>query len=185
MLKVYITQDNGENSPRKGRHYAYADNNSPIDIDGLAEHMAEHNSGFSRGMLKGILTEAVACIRHLALSGQPVKLDNLAIFYCHIENKGGWKDLKDVNLSIGGENDNIQSIRLCARATGDFTKSELTKDGTIELNRESRRLVQAARRAAGMPVDDDSVDPAAGGTNDSGTSESTGDDNNDDDNVIS
>lgn len=116
----------------------------PIGITELARLIKEHNIGFSEGSIVGILTDMVNIIRSQLLMGQPVKLDNLAIFKASVENKGGWADLKDVSLRMGGEKDNIQAIRLLAQATGDFTKSELSKDGRLVLDRESQRLVQAA-----------------------------------------
>lgn len=152
-VKIYISKNNNQYSPCYGKYYAYADNEKPIDLEGLAEHMSEHNTPFSKGTITGILKDMVSCIRELNLNGQPVKIDNLAIFSAHIENKRGWESLKDVDLSIPGIDATghargIQSIRLCAQATGDFTKAELTKYGSVILNREWRQKVQEAKQAA-------------------------------------
>lgn len=163
-VKIYLSQNNNSFSPAFRKYYAYADNEAPISIEGLADHMSHHNTPFSKGTITGILKDMVACIRELNLNGQPVKIDGLAIFSTHIENKGGWASLADVNLSMGGEADNIQALRLCAQATGDFTKAELTKYGTVALNREWRQKVQDAKRAAGQPDDT----PSGGGPSSSG-----------------
>lgn len=143
-LKVYITQNENEKVGTNGNWYARVDNMPPIGINELADLVKAHNIGFSKGSIKGILEDAVAIIRGQVLMGQPVKLDNLAIFKASVENKGGWPTLADVNLHIGGEKDNIQAIRLLAQATGDFTRAELSKDGKLVLDRESQRLVSAA-----------------------------------------
>lgn len=164
-VKVYLSKNNITGSKGYGKFYAYADNETPIDLVGLANHMANHNTPFSEGTIIGILRDMVKCIRELNLGGQPVKIDGLAIFSTHIENKGGWPTLADVSLSMGGENDNIRALRLCAQATGEFTKAELTKYGTVLLNREWRERVQAAKRAAGQP---DSPDPTGGSSGGSG-----------------
>ena len=169
-VKVYLSKNNIEGSKGFGRLYAYADNDSPITLEGLADHMAHHNTPFSKGTIIGILKDMVACIRELNLSGQPVKIDGLAIFSTHIENRGGWAELKDVNLSMGGETDNIQALRLCAQASGDFTKQELTKYGTVQLNREWRRKVQEAKKAAGVTVDEGSDGSASDNTQGGNTS---------------
>lgn len=164
-VKVYLHKNQIEGSKGYGKLYAYADNESPLTLEGLADHMSHHNTPFSKGTIIGILKDMVNCIRELNLSGQPVKIDGLAIFSTHIENKGGWPTLADVNLSMGGENDNIQALRLCAQATGEFTKAELTKYGTVALNRYWREQVQEAKKAAGVadntgvaPVNDDAGD---------------------------
>lgn len=158
-VKVYLSKNNITGSKGYGKFYAYADNETPIDLVGLANHMAHHNTPFSEGTIIGILRDMVKCIRELNLGGQPVKIDGLAIFSTHIENKGGWPTLADVSLSMGGESDNIRALRLCAQATGEFTKAELTKYGTVLLNREWRERVQAAKHAAGQS---DSPGPTGG-----------------------
>lgn len=160
MLKVYLRKNTNKDAKGFGKYYAFADNETPITLDGLADHMANHQTPFSKGTIVGILKDMVSCIRELNLNGQPVKIDGLAIFSTHIENRGGWPALKDVQLNVGGENDNIQALRLCAQATGDFTKAELTKYGSVLLNREWRQKVQEAKKDAGesTPL------PSAGGS---------------------
>ena len=166
MLKVYLRKNQIKDSKGFGKYYAFADNETPITLEGLAEHMSHHNTPFTRGTIVGILKDMVACIRELNLNGQPVKIDGLAIFSTHIENCGGWESLKDVSLSVGGTNDNIKALRLCAQATGDFTKAELTKFGSVLLNREWRQRVQDAKKDAG--VDDPDPQPSNDGGNTGG-----------------
>ena len=144
-LRIYISQnENNDKVGTVGNYYARVDNLSPIGITELARLIKEHNIGVSEGTIVGILTDMVNIIRGQLLMGQPVKLENLAIFKASVENKGGWTDLKDVSLRIGGDNDNIRAIRLVAQATGDFTKAELSKDGKLVLDRQSAALVRAA-----------------------------------------
>ena len=152
-VKIYLSQNNNTYSSAYGKYYAYADNETPITLEGLADHMAHHNTPFSKGTIVGILKDMVSCIRELNLNGQPVKIDGLAIFSTHVENHNGWKKLEDVNLTIGSTDEQgkpvgIQALRLCAQATGEFTKAELTKYGTVLLNREWRKKVQEAKKAA-------------------------------------
>ena len=172
-LRIYLSQNENEKVGVVGNYYARVDNMPPIGIDELAELIKEHNVGFSKGSIVGILKDMVSIIRHEVLSGQPVKIDDLAIIKASVENRGGWADLKDVSLRIGGEKDNIQAIRLVAQATGDFTKAELSKDGRLVLDRESQRMVQAA---GGNP--DASSGAGEGGgsgtVTDTGTGDNTG-----------
>lgn len=144
-LRTYLSRnENNDKVGTLGNWYLRVDNLPPIGITELAHLIKEHNIGFSEGSIVGILTDMVNIIRGQLLMGQPVKLDNLAIFKASVENKGGWADLKDVSLRIGGDKDNIQAIRLLAQATGDFTKAELSKDGKLILDRQSAALVAAA-----------------------------------------
>lgn len=176
-VKAYLQQDKRNGSATYGRYYAYADNERPISIDELARHMSEHNTPYSKGVIKGVLTDMVSCIRELNLNGVPVKLDNLAIFSAHIENKGGFRALADVSMAMGqtdeqGKPVGISSLRLCAQATGDFTKAELSKYGTIILNREWRQRVQDAKAGTVTTGGDEpggdapgTVTPGTGGDN--------------------
>jgi hypothetical protein len=81
-----------------------------------------------------------------------VKIDNLAIFSAHVKHKGGWNDITQVDLSIGEKTSKIYGIKMCAQATGDFTRAELSKYGTLELNREWRKKVQEAKEEAAQPI---------------------------------
>lgn len=169
MLRIYLSQnETNEHVGTVGNYYARVDNNPPIDIDELAELIKEHNIGFSKGSIVGILKDMVTIVRRQVLNGQPVKIDNLAIFKASIENKGGWPTLKDVNLHVGGENDNIRDIHLLAQATGDFTRSELSKEVKLVLDRQSQQMVaNAGGNPDGSGTTTDTGDddqPSGGGT---------------------
>lgn len=163
MLKIYLRKNTNREAKGYGRYYAFADNETPVTLEGLADYMANHRTPFSKGTIVGILKDMVDCIREMNLNGQPVKIDGLAIFSTHIENRGGWAALKDVSLTVGGDADNIQALRLCAQATGDFSKAELTKYGSVLLNREWRQKVQDAKKESGIIEPDPNPSPATGG----------------------
>ena len=59
-----------------------------MDLDGLAQHMSDHNSPFSKGVIKGILTDAVSCNRHLLLEGKKVGLGDMGEFHTEIACEG-------------------------------------------------------------------------------------------------
>ncbi len=125
MLKYKLYQDNRSNSQFKGSWYARVNVNETKDIDGLAAHMAAHNTPFSQGTIKGILTDMVACIHELTLNGVAVKLENLAIFSLGIVSKPA------SSPSDFSANSNIEAYKLRARATGQFTKAQLKQVANI------------------------------------------------------
>ena len=43
-----------------------------LDLDAFCKHIADHNSPFSKGTVKGILTDAVSCLREQLLAGNKV-----------------------------------------------------------------------------------------------------------------
>ena len=96
-----------------------------IELDDLAKHMAEHNTPYSAGAIKGVLTDMVACIRELVLEGRSVKLPNLAIF------SAGLQSTAAQTSEAFSVQKNIKSVYMRARATGGFTRDELTKAGNV------------------------------------------------------
>lgn len=150
-----------------------------IGMDGLSEHMASHNTPFSAGAIKGMLTDLVSCIRELTLQGIAVKIDNLAIFSIGIKNKCGASSEKDFSVAK-----NIESVKLRARATGVLMSDRLKLDATIK--RASAILGDDSsngENAGGGSVNGDAGGsgvnkPSGGNTQESGgTSQGTGSEN--------
>ena len=82
-----------------------------IDLEQLAEHMANHNTPYSKGAILGVLTDMVNCIRELVLDGNAVKIPNLAIFSAGLTTK---------------------AVHLRARSTGVLTRAELTTAARVQ-----------------------------------------------------
>jgi len=80
LLYVLKLNQNAKMPEAYGKYYAYPVITQTVDIDGLAEHMASHNTPFSKGAIKGMITDMVSCIKELTLQGFAVKIDDLAIF---------------------------------------------------------------------------------------------------------
>ena len=78
MIRYKKYQVTGENSPLKGLWYARPVIEETFDIEKLAKHMANHNTPYSAGVIKGVLADMVACTKELILDGKNVKLDDLA-----------------------------------------------------------------------------------------------------------
>ena len=96
-------------------------------VEDLAKHMSEHNTPYSKGAIKGVLTDMIGCIRELMLEGKAVKLDGLAIFSAGIKTKKkGAPTSEDFSTTK-----HIDSVYMRARATGEFTRAELTKAGNV------------------------------------------------------
>jgi predicted histone-like DNA-binding protein len=107
--------------------YARAVPQESVDIDSLAEHMHSHNTPYSTGCIKGILTDMVTCIKELLLAGNTVRIDNLAIFSVGIVNKKGCEDKSDYKVT-----EYVDGVKLCARAIGELSSSQLNLDSTLK-----------------------------------------------------
>ena len=96
-----------------------------IGLEELADHMASHNTPFSKGAILGMLTDAASCTKELLLLGKNVKFADLAIFSLGLVVKGGADTKEDFSVSK-----NIAGLRLRARATGELKTKNL--DTTIK-----------------------------------------------------
>ena len=70
-LKKYV---NEKLSAAYGKFFAYPVVTQTYGLDELAEHMSSHNTPFSKGAIKGMLTDMVSCVRELVLQGIAVKI---------------------------------------------------------------------------------------------------------------
>jgi len=96
-----------------------------VSLEDLAEHMSQHNTPYSEGVIKGVLSDMVNCIRELVLEGKSVKIPNLCIFSLGIKTKGAAKADEFTAAA------NVESAYLKARSTGRFTRDEVTKKANI------------------------------------------------------
>jgi predicted histone-like DNA-binding protein len=98
-----------------------------INLDALAEHMSNHNSPYSKGVIKGLLTDMISCIKELLLEGKNVKIDDLAIFSLGIKNKLMANTEEEFTVSK-----NIEGVKLKARATGELMSKTLNLEATLK-----------------------------------------------------
>ena len=127
LLYVLKLNQNAKMPEAYGKYYAYPVITQTVDIDGLAGHMASHNTPFSKGAIKGMITDMVSCIKELTLQGIAVKIDDLAIFSIGIRNKEGAASEKEFTIAK-----NIDGFRLRARGTGEFSAKTINLDATLK-----------------------------------------------------
>lgn len=153
MLRISLYQNNNEKSKAYQKWYPRVVAEETIGLDELAEHMASHNTPFSKGAIKGILTDAVVCTKELLLLGKNVKFPDLAIFSIGLKVKGG-ADTKE-NYSVAKF---IIGLKLRARATGELSSANL--DTTI-------KRVDAVKSSSSKNPSDDGTpgDTTPGGGN--------------------
>ena len=159
MIELYISQNKNTQSEAYGKYYPRVSYKQTMNIHDMAVHMAEHNTPFSEGTIEGILRDFVKCVREQTLNGNTVKVDNLAIFKVSVIGNG-CKELYDADLdktitaSIGtiGRNDKtgpaVNSLKLLAQATGEYTREELNKDGKLGWTDKAAAEILAANNAA-------------------------------------
>ena len=68
--------------------YGTAQMSDAMDLDEFAKHVKNHGSVYSRGNIRGVICDAVDCLRHLLLDGKRVKFGELGTFHVELKTKG-------------------------------------------------------------------------------------------------
>ena len=137
------------------KFYARAYHDETIDIEGLAEHISNHNTVYSKGTIHGVLMDMVGCIRELLLDSKKVKLDNLAIFSLGLSSRPA-DSPSDFSAST-----NIVKAYINALGTGEISKKQL------DINARFKEVAEYSRGEASNT--DTPSDPSGnpdGGTDD-------------------
>ena len=157
MIELYLSKVNeSSETEQAGKLYARVNYKETLDISDMAQHMAEHNTAFSEGLIVGVLTDFVKCVREQVLNGNTVKIKNLAIFKTTVE-ANALDTLYDAQAdklaqaTIGElkEGDKtgpaVKTIKLLAQSTGDFTREELKKDVKLSWTDRAKAEIAAAK----------------------------------------
>lgn len=175
MVRYILQQIKITSSKAYGKWYAKNVVEETIDLDGLSEHMSHHNSPYSKGVIKGLLTDMIQCIKELLLQGKNVKIDDLAIFSLGIKNKLAAATEEDFTVSK-----NIEGVKLKARATGELMSKSLNLDATLKkatfINGKITPATNSGESESADPSasNSPSTGPSAGSGTDSGTSSGSG-----------
>jgi hypothetical protein len=159
MIELYLSKNRNETSPSFGKYYPRVSYKQTLNIHEMAVHMAEHNTPFSEGTIEGILRDFVKCTREQTLMGNTVKVDNLAIFKVSCIGNGCSKLYdpdtdKTISASIGTMKKTdktgpaVNSLKLLAQATGEYTREELNKDGRLGWTDKAAAQIAEAKNAA-------------------------------------
>ena len=180
MIELYLSKNRNETSPSFGKFYPRVSYKQTLDIHDMAKHMAEHNTPFSEGTIEGILRDFVKCVREQTLNGNTVKVDDLAIFKVSVIGNGCAKlydaDVdKAISASIGTMKKSdktgpaVQSLKLLAQATGEYTRDELNKDGKLSWTDKAEEMIAEAKAGNGVPSSNGGGSSNTNPTNDGGT----------------
>lgn len=159
MIRISLYQNNNKSSQAYQKWYPRVAAEETIGLDELAEHMASHNTPFSKGAIKGILTDAVVCTKELLLLGKNVKFPDLAIFSIGLKVKGGADTKEDFSVAKF-----IIGLKLRARATGELMSANL--DTAI-------KRVDAVKSSIKNPSDDSATGKSTPSGGDTGTDAGT------------
>ena len=167
MVRYILKQIKISSSRAYGKWFAKNVVEETVDLDGLAGHMSSHNSVYSKGVIKGLLTDMIGCIKELLLEGKNVKIDDLAIFSLGIKNK-----LTADTEEAFTVTKNIEGVKLRARATGELMSKSLRLEATLK--RAKYINGKLATEGEGGSNDPSPSSPEGEGTNPNGGNDNGG-----------
>ena len=166
MLKYQIYKSMLKDSPSYGKYYARIISDGTYDVKALAEHMSKHNSPFSPGTITGILTDAISCVKELALDGKRITLDGLVSIGLSITHKMGAATADEFSVSK-----NVDKVKLVAMGVGEFSSSILTTQAKLK----ESNTYQSPRTSTSTTSPDDGGETPGGSDNTGGGSGNTTD----------
>lgn len=82
--------------------------------------MSEHNSPYSRGVIRGVLTDMLDCLKEMVLDGRNVRFGDLGLFSLSMSSEGA--DTRE-NWTAA----QVKGVRLIVRNTKTWSNAELRK----------------------------------------------------------
>ena len=165
---VYL-QPNPQDETAAPKAYAKAQMSENLSVSKFVNHIASHNGVFSRGTVKGVLSDAVSCLVEQLLEGKKVQLGELGNFWISLGSTGAdaledfsASNIKEVNI-IFTPGEDFENIR--GRAEFNLVASRVAQAATLKTEKTGGTIVdlEAARNA---------VRPSGGANGSSGSSQS-------------
>ena len=121
-----VTRRHPLNQNEQPLWYAKSVQDRTIDFEDLVTHMSEHNSPYSRGVIHGVLTDMLDCVKELVLDGKSVRLGDLGLFSVGLKTTGAKsRDRWSVYT-------HVQGVTLNVRNTKTWSNAELRKNTTLQ-----------------------------------------------------
>ena len=171
MLELNLTKNTNEQLPGTlGKYYPRVEYKDTIGINKLAKHMHSHNAVWSRGLVVGLLTDLVDCIKELSLQGYVVKIDDLGLFKATVEGngltlkkgakvsagKGVQRKDEELNANIALQQFAISNVKMIMQATGETTIERMSAEASTTFTSKAKALIKSLTGV-------DAVDPSNGG----------------------
>ena len=176
---VYM-QPNPMDETAAPKAYAKAQMRENMSFSDFVSHIAGHNGVFSRGTVKGVLSDAVYCLVEQLLEGKKVQLGELGHFWVSRTSIGAYSmenfsasNIKEVNI-VFTPGEDFENLR--GRATFNLVASRVAQAATLKTEKQGGTIVdleaaRAAARPSGTGTDTN------GGSNQNGNQNTGGDDN--------
>lgn len=147
------------------------------DLNKFCKHIASHNSGYSRGMVKAILSDMCDCLVEQLLNGNKIKLGEFGVFSISMNCEGAEslekfteENIKAVNIKFnpGVDFENLvgqAEFKLVASRAGQaaLLKAEKANETTVDLEA-AKKKPNSTGKDDNKPSGDGGDTPTGGNT---------------------
>lgn len=152
------------------------------DLNKFCKHIASHNAGYSRGMVKAILSDMCDCLVEQLLNGNKIKLGEFGVFGITINCEGAEslekfseENIKSVNIKFnaGVDFENLidkAEFKLVASRAGQaaLLKAEKANESTVDLEAAKKKPTTNKEEGSGNTNPSDKGDNTQGGGTENG-----------------
>ena len=169
--------------PEKGSlAYAKAQVNEVMSFRKFVQHIADHG-GYTRGKVKGVLSDMCTCLVEMLLEGKKIQLDELGDFWISLSSDGAEScekftadNIKAVNIVFtpGVDFENLLSRAefetVASRSAQAATlKAEKTGKSTVDLEAAKKKPTTDKEEGSGNTKPSDKGDNTQGGGSENGS----------------
>ena len=148
-----VTRINPNDKEAAPMWYAKAVQDRTMNFEQLVTHISEHNSPYSRGVIHGVLTDMLDCVKELVLDGKSVRLGDLGLFSVGIRSKGA------IEREAWKVASHIKGVTLNVRNTKTWSNSELRKNTNLrELTKYAGGTDTSTEAGAGTETGEETTD---------------------------
>ena len=104
--------------------YGTAQVHEVLSFDAFCKHIADHNSPFSKGTIRGVITDMIHCLREQLLAGNSVSLGDLGKFHVEL-------NCEPAVTTEDFTSANIKAVNVCWSPGEDF--KDMKKDAEFQL----------------------------------------------------
>lgn len=158
------------------------------DLDKFCKHIASHNAGYSRGMVKAVLSDMCDCLVEQLLNGNKIRLGTLGVFSISISSEAAESvekftedNIKAVNINFnpGVDFENLigqAEFKLVAsrNAQAAVLKAEKTGQSTVDLEAAKKKPTSSNGETPSEGEDNKPNNPSSGSDGNGGSSNTGG-----------
>ena len=150
------------------------------DLNKFCKHIASHNAGYSRGLVKAILSDMCDCLVEQLLNGNKIKLGEFGIFSLSISCEGAESldkftedNIKEVNINF---NPGIDLMDLRPKAEFSLVASRAAQAAVLKAEKANEKTVdlEAAKKKPTSSGNGDNKPSGDGGDTPTGGTPSGG-----------